>query len=713
MFSRLGHNGRRVSSGWTLACAIIAVLPLLRASGTEIITTLAGGGTEAPSAADLGTKTALVSPQSVAVDSAGNTYLAQQAQVCKIDKTTGKISVVAGNGTPGAYVVDGTPAVSAVLGATLFIALDGNDNLYIADVNNSHVFEVTKGSNPTITTVAGINTVFTVAGITTTTRFPVKGFSGDGGPATQAQINVGGGFAVSSNGNIYLAADGGAPPPNSGSFTVQFDQTNTPWPYAVNRSAGSIDITVTLSAQAPGDVTVDYTTSNGNAVAGLDYTATHGTLTFHKGDTSQSFTVTVNKNSTTQQNTYLNLVLSNPVGLSSTAPSQPLTLGFPASATLTIVVNGANLFSPDNRIRKIDAATHNITTIAGTGATGEAPDVPGGVAAISAAISGMQSLAVDTQENLYVGLVHSALSSNANTSTGNNALVPYGRVRMISSNGNLLTVAGSEGSTATGDGVQATSVALSLPMAVAVGGSIDNPAAINQFLYIGDNARVRIVDLSTGIIQTKAGSGAAGYYGDGGIATLAALNLPVGIAVNGSGEVLFADINNNRVRKVAVLTGDLADADADGFPNWVEWAYGSNPADYSSTPFGGSPEPVVSKSAPKVAPRFAVGGRAVTTVAPFAPGQFTMRLNLAKQGAGKDTIIVSGWMIEPSNFVSSNMNVAATLLMDICRATVVFNVDQHGRGKGYVVQPDLDPKIPPNPAPNTKATCTIKLTTPR
>src|SRR5207253_867487 len=70
--------------------------------------------------------------------------------------------------------------------------------------------------------------------------------------------------------------------------------------------------------------------------------------------------------------------------------------------------------------------------------------------------------------------------------------------------------------------------------------------------YISDagNARIRKVDASTGVITTVAGTGVAGFSGDGGAATSAKINDPHGITFDGSGDLIFADSANNRVRQI-------------------------------------------------------------------------------------------------------------------------------------------------------------------
>jgi trimeric autotransporter adhesin len=105
------------------------------------------------------------------------------------------------------------------------------------------------------------------------------------------------------------------------------------------------------------------------------------------------------------------------------------------------------------------------------------------------------------------------------------------------------TVAGSD-SALMGDGLQATAAQLITPGAVAFDSSGN--------MYIADmgNARVRVVDHSTGIISTFAGTTAGPAAGDGGLATAAKLNQPQGLAFDAAGNLYIADTGNNRVRKV-------------------------------------------------------------------------------------------------------------------------------------------------------------------
>jgi hypothetical protein len=122
----------------------------------------------------------------VAVDAAGNLFIVDGVRVRRV-APSGTIATVAGNGAQG-YSGDGGPAVNAQFGNAGAIAVDGMDNLFIADTGNNSVRKVS--SIGIISTVAGNRTA---------------GFSGDGGPATKAQLSAPSGLAVDNSGNLYIA----------------------------------------------------------------------------------------------------------------------------------------------------------------------------------------------------------------------------------------------------------------------------------------------------------------------------------------------------------------------------------------------------------------------------------------------------------------------------------------------------------------------------
>lgn len=186
---------------------------------------------------------------------------------------------------------------------------------------------------------------------------------------------------------------------------------------------------------------------------------------------------------------------------------------------------GGNLYIADtdnNRIRKVDTAGI-ITTVAGTGVPGFSGDRG---PAIAAQINYPRAVEIDAAGTLYIG------------DTGNSC------VRKVNKAGLIRTVAGMGGvSGNSGDGGPATSAKLNTPYGVAF------DAAGNYYIADYLNANVRKVDPS-GVITTFAGTGVPGFSGDGGPATSAQLLDPFGIVVDSVGNVFIADTDNNRVRKV-------------------------------------------------------------------------------------------------------------------------------------------------------------------
>ena len=185
---------------------------------------------------------------------------------------------------------------------------------------------------------------------------------------------------------------------------------------------------------------------------------------------------------------------------------------------------GGNLYISDQAnslIRKV-STTGIISTFAGTGAASFGGN---GGPATAAQIDFPQGLAIDATGNMYIA-------------DGDNDYI-----RKINTSGVISSIAGNGSGGNTGDGGQATAAELSFPTGVAVDGSGN--------IYIADkeNNSIRRVNAS-GIISTMAGTGVAGYSGDGGAATAAKLNNPSGVVVDAAGNVYIGDKINNRVRKV-------------------------------------------------------------------------------------------------------------------------------------------------------------------
>jgi uncharacterized protein (TIGR03437 family) len=197
--------------------------------------------------------------------------------------------------------------------------------------------------------------------------------------------------------------------------------------------------------------------------------------------------------------------------------------------------SAGNLYIADtnnNRIRKV-GTDGNITTFAGNGEAGSSGD--GGPAA-SAGLNHPEGLALDSQGNLYVA-----------DSAGH-------RVRKISPDRTITTIAGNGTAGFQGDGGRATDASLYYPKGLAVDASSGN-------LYIADwlNSRVRVVT-PDGNIYTVAGNGQYDYYGDGGSATKAAMRFPWGVAVDASGKVYVADDENSTIRLLTPVAPLLSQA---------------------------------------------------------------------------------------------------------------------------------------------------------
>lgn len=191
------------------------------------------------------------------------------------------------------------------------------------------------------------------------------------------------------------------------------------------------------------------------------------------------------------------------------------------------------------RIRRVNKYD-SLFTVAGIGTNGFAGD---GGPATAATFGNPTGVAFDVAGNLYVCEEH------------NN------RIRKISkATGLISTVCGSGGGGYGGDG----GPALSADMEGPAGLSVDKLGNI----YIADkgNCRIRMVDHSTGVISTIAGTGTCGYDGDGGAATSAKLSYPKSVYADTLGNLYIADFGNNRVRKVNLGTGTITTVAGTGTP---------------------------------------------------------------------------------------------------------------------------------------------------
>jgi sugar lactone lactonase YvrE len=470
------------------------------AAGTGIISTVAGNGS-AGFSGDGGqaTAAALWLPYGVALDSAGNLYIADyyNSRVRKVAAGTGIITTMAGNGAAG-FAGDGGPATGAVLNGAAGVAVDTDGNLYIADYGNQRIRKVAAVGG-IITTVAGNGS---------------RGFSGDRGSATSAELNAPAGAAIDVSGNLYIADYGNG---------------------RIRRVAvGSGIISTFAGGDSPG-----FSGDGGPATAaeisqplgiGLDrsgnlYVADSYNMRIRRVDAGNGIISTVAGNG--RQG-----ILDDDGG--------------PATAAIVVnpfdvAVNAlGDLYVADYsscRIRKVDGRSRIISTVAGDGSRDFSGD---GAPATTAGVPSPYDVTLDASGNLYIADFSSRIR------------------RVDAKTGFISTVAGTGTPAFSGDGGPATNAALNKPQHVA----FDDSG--NMYIADTDNNRIRRIATASGMISTVAGTGNGAFSGDGGPATNAAIAAPQGVAVDVFGNLYIADTGNRRIRKVAASSGMISTVAGNG-----------------------------------------------------------------------------------------------------------------------------------------------------
>jgi sugar lactone lactonase YvrE len=369
-----------------------------------------------------------------------------------------------------------------------------------------------------ITTVAGNGTV---------------GYYGDGGAATQAELNSPIGVAVDASGNLFIA-----------------EEANN-----VIRKVGTDGIISTVAGNG-----ADGYSGDGGAATNAELSLPRGVAV----DASGNLFIADWWNSRIREvgiNGIINTLAGGGTnGLGDGGLATNAELSVPSGVALDA---SSNLFIADQgnmRIRKV-GADGIITTVAGNGAEGYSGD---GGAATNAELDNPVGVAVDASGNLFIVDLLNAL------------------IRKVGADGIISTAAGNGAYGYSGDGGPATKAELGGPRGVAV------DASGNLFIADQNNERIRKVG-TNGIITTVAGNGyinqntrslAGGYSGDGGAATNAELNNPSGVAVDASRNLFIADAGNSRIRKVVfpgptLLLNNVSGANAGSYEVVVSSPYGS------------------------------------------------------------------------------------------------------------------------------------------
>jgi uncharacterized protein (TIGR03437 family) len=564
---------------------------------TGISTIIAGGGARLDDSLPIAALTASIpSPLFAAVDKAGNLLFSDLSYRIRKVSPQGFVTTVVGNGRFG-YSGDGGPASFAEIGPPYGMAFDASGNLFFADCYNAVIRKV-DAITGIIRTVVG-NSSF--------------GFSGDGGPATRAQLSCPAGLSFDSRGNLYfvdannyrlrrvdtqgvittvagngmnsLAPDGVPASTNiplAAPIDIAVDQAGNIYlsegAGRVRRIVASSGVLSTLAGG--GTSTLDGIPGNRAFVgrpwqlfvdrAGNVYFADHGRNAIRRVDAVSGIISTLaGTDNVFDGNTALSVVLANPIKLALDRAGNLLVvdqthnrvrkvdaatgvvttvagtgqpgfdgeggvataalLQFPAGITTSAAGDIYISDTFNHRIRKVDGRTGTVSTVAGTGAVGSTGD---GGPATRATLQSPDGLLLDSGGNLYIADAGNGLVRGVDAFTG-----------VIS------TVAGNRSYAYSGDGGPATAASLFNPTDLA----FDNVG--NLLIVDRGTHTVRKVDRRTNVISTVAGTGVSGYSGDNGPATLARLSSPSALVVNPSGDLFVADCDNHAIRKVSADSG--------------------------------------------------------------------------------------------------------------------------------------------------------------
>ena len=544
---------------------------LRKVAATGVITTIAG--TSGPGFGGYNgdnikaNKSMLSQPAGVIVDSAGNLIVADQGnnRIRKIDKS-GNITTIAGTGVLG-YSGDGGAALNASITLSGGLALDSAGNLFFSDDLNAVVRKI--DTSGIITTYAGNG---------------FSDFSGDGGPATSASMWGPWGITFDPSGNLYIADSGNGrvryvnPAGIINTFAGNGDFGNGGDGGPPTQAQLNIPVAVTFQ----NDSLYISAGSRVRVVQGGVINLYAGSTYGYDGDGHALLSSQFSNPLALFFNTTGNLVVVDSgnarlreaaSGIMTTiaggyvgdgGPAKSARIGRFGSIRFDHAGNYYIADLRDNRIRKVNTSSQ-ISSVAGNGITGYTGD---GGPAISATLSLPYGIAVDSAGNLFVAdggnRVIRKVDTAATISTFASGSFGMPRQMDIDSADNLyvadylscvvwkitptaiVTVfAGTKSNCGfNGDNIPATSALLRHPYGVAV----DK----NGNVFIADTLNNRIREVNTGgVISTVAGDGYCGFRGDGDAATSAELCFPEDVAVTPAGTLFIADSGNNRIRSIS------------------------------------------------------------------------------------------------------------------------------------------------------------------
>jgi trimeric autotransporter adhesin len=472
-----------------------------------IIATIAGNplGDNGPAS-----ESTIINLNNITTDRAGNLYIVSDGRIRRMDAATGVITTIAG-GKLG-FSGDGDQAINAGL-EPRSVAVDKTGNLFIADFGNNRIRYV-DGRTGIISTIAGNG---------------IKEYSGDGGPARNAGLDNPFNIEFDRKGNLFILER---------SNRIRFVDAATG---IITTVAGNGED----GFEGDGGPAIDASFSNPLDIAldkaGNIFIADEGNNRIRRVDARTGFINTVAGNG--------DFGFSGDGGQAINANLyQPLRVALDKAGNLYIADNF------NHRIRRVDAATGIINTVAGNGCNIFNPcDDNDGGPALRASLFFFAGLALDKADNIFI----------ASYKTDDHSIIRgLDHIRRVDGRtGTINTVAGQISYTekTNGDNGFATSAKLNSPFAAAM----DREG--NLFIADTFNHRIRRVDAKTGIITTVAGNGKEGFSGDGEIATGAGLSLPQDVVVDEAGNLFIADTRNNRIRKVEAATGIIRTVAGDGF----------------------------------------------------------------------------------------------------------------------------------------------------